>query len=151
MAFKINKILILMIIVSACSKRQEKAYYDTGEIKSVAVSFNDSCYKVERYYKNGETKEIGLECRGRKYKQWKEYYSTGEVKWTGDYYNDYRIYPDTLNLGDVIMEPNILNGSDTLLVDSVYIFKVKVEEVHPEDIVIGITKGLAKKGEGDAG
>ncbi len=134
-----NKLLFIFFIIGtlySCSDIRKK-YYNSGELKSEITYDNDSIYHIIDYYKNGNILSQGNYINNVKCGFWREWYPDDSIKWEGKYIEGERqieVFQKT---------PKILfrDVSEYFIVGKTYSFRIRVQGLHPSDMLIACTNG----------
>lgn len=122
-------ILILFIILhSSCSSIDSK---------------NESNRKsVEQYYKDSQALSGEGEMKNNlKSGEWIEYYADGVIKWEGVYKNGIRDYASVdVTGGNCYLD--IKGEPDSLRLNKEYYLRVVTDKIHPDDLVVAMSKGV---------
>jgi len=130
-------------LIVGCGHDIQKQYYETGELKEeIKKLYNDSLYTI-LYSKTGKILEKGKIYNKLKEGYWQEFYTDGVIKWEGKYKKGKREY-NTLNLNDADCELIIKGNPSFLKVGQTYPLRIKVNGMHPEDIMLGSNNGIMK-------
>lgn len=137
----IYSILILFILIISCSRKIERKYYQTGQVKEERIydEKNDSTnYLISDYYLNGQIKSKGRVTNGIKSDLWQEWYIDGSTKWKGKYAHGVREIKMPTTKPVVILEDSVLvKGTPTNM-------RVYVEGIHPTDLAVACNNGTIK-------
>jgi antitoxin component YwqK of YwqJK toxin-antitoxin module len=132
-------VILILIFFCGCNSAT-KEYYPSGAIMREIKHVNDSTDFVISYFENGIVKSKGNLLNGVQEGNWTEYYQSNEIKWKGEYKNGVRKYVDENYNVEVLFDKEYINLSKGID----YNLKVRINNVHPEDIAIATTNGEIK-------
>jgi antitoxin component YwqK of YwqJK toxin-antitoxin module len=113
--------------------------YNSGQIKEeiTYITKNDSSnYLLVEYFKNGKAKIKGSISNNQKSGLWQEWYMDGTKKWEGEFENNIRKLPITIQKPSIILEDSTLQKNRTTHL------RLVLDSIHPEDMAIGCNNGI---------
>jgi hypothetical protein len=133
--------LFILILLIACNEGNSTKYYQNDKIKEERVfelKGDTTYYLSMMYYQNGVLLAKGHVKDGNRIGLWQEWYADGAIKWEGNYENNNRIIELPVKYVKIIFKDSILKKNETSYL------RVKVDGIHPNDIILGCTNGIIK-------
>ncbi len=133
----------LIILINSCIENNCKRYFYQNsnklrEERVYQIKGDTADYDLKTYYTDGQISSKGQVKNSNKIGFWQEWYVDGTLKWKGNYENNRRKLKIPVSGAKVILMDSLLKK------DQFSQLRIKVEGIHPNDIIIECKNGIIK-------